>query len=60
MICVANYESYVMLSQELIYTAITRAKERCIVVAESSALRFASSRSSLQNKQTFLPELLLD
>ena len=59
-ICVANYESYVMLSQELIYTAITRAKERCIVVAESSALRFASSRSSLQNKQTFLPELLLD
>ena len=59
-ICAANYESYVMLSQELIYTAITRAKERCIVVAESSALRFAASKSSLQNKQTFLPELLND
>lgn len=59
-ICALNYESYVMLSQELVYTAITRAKQRCVVVAESAAIRFASTRSALQDKQTFLPELLVD
>lgn len=53
-----NYESYVLLSRELVYTALTRAKKKCIVVAESGALKLSSTISSIQDKQTFLPQIL--
>ena len=42
----------------MIYTAITRAKQKFILVAEAKALRFAIGRSNLKKKQTFLQQLL--
>lgn len=55
-----DYGSYALLTKEMIYTAITRAKQKCILVAETKALRFAIGRSNLKKKQTFLQQLLKD
>ena len=52
-----DYGSYALLTKEMIYTAITRAKQKCILVAETKALRFAIGRSNLKKKQTFSKEL---
>ena len=50
--------SYVLLTREWVYTAITRAKKRCIIVAQGSALEFAISTSKIPLKQTYLRNLL--
>jgi len=53
-----DYTAYKLLTKELVYTAITRASKKCILCAESSALRFATSNSNVSTKQTFLQKLL--
>ena len=53
-----DYTSYMLLSKELIYTAITRAKKRCILCCENSALRRAINTSNVKSKQTFLKDYL--
>lgn len=57
-ICGIDYSHYKLLTKELVYTLITRAKKHCVVCAENKALRFAISRSNVTEKQTFLKELL--
>jgi ATP-dependent exoDNAse (exonuclease V) alpha subunit len=47
-----------MLSREWLYTAMTRSSLYCTVIAENKALRRAISNTSVQNKQTFLKELI--
>lgn len=51
-------ESYVLLNRELVYTALTRAKKKCVVVAEKRALKTAASKSGIAEKQTFLGSIL--
>lgn len=53
-----DYASYVLLSNELLYTAITRAKKYCVLCAETNALRFATNKSNVSKKQTFLQSAL--
>ena len=53
-----DYNSYSLLTKELIYTGITRASKKCILCAENSALRYATSNSNISTKQTFLAEML--
>ena len=53
-----DYSSYSLLTKELIYTAITRAKQKCILISEAKALRHAIKKSNLKNKQTFLQQFL--
>lgn len=50
--------SYVLLTREWVYTAITRAKKHCIIVAQGSALDYAINTSNIPLKQTFLQGLL--
>lgn len=50
--------SYIMLSCELLYTAITRAKNHCVLVGETKAIRRCCSVANGNNKQTFLPSFL--
>ncbi len=57
-ICAIDYSHYMMLSRELVYTAITRSSEHCTLIAENKALRYATKTTSVENKQTFLKELL--
>lgn len=53
-----DYTHFKMLSRELVYTAITRAKKHCILVAETRALRRATNTTNIISKQTFLPFFL--
>jgi len=50
--------SFLMLTKEWVYTAITRAKEKCILCAESKALRYAISHNSISNKKSHLKRIL--
>lgn len=53
-----DYNSYSLLSKELLYTGITRAKNKCYLIAQTSALRYATAKSSIVDKQTHLCEQL--
>lgn len=53
-----DMSSYKLLSKELVYTALTRAKKYCCVVAQSSALALASHISSVAQKSTWLSDEL--
>jgi exodeoxyribonuclease V alpha subunit len=53
-----DYTAYTLLTKEWVYTAITRAKKKCILCAENAALRFAISNSNITAKQTFLKQML--
>lgn len=47
-----------MLTREWVYTAITRAKEHCVLCAENKALRYAISNHHVSKKKTHLKHLL--
>lgn len=47
-----------LLTKEMVYTAITRAEKRCYLLAENAALRKAIVSTYVSTKQTFLKELL--
>lgn len=51
--------SYVMNNSELLYTAITRAKKYCVLIANNSAVRNAIKKKEVKVKQTFLKDLLV-
>lgn len=53
-----DYGSYTLLSRELVYTAITRAMKKCIVVAQNTALRYAVMNNKTSTKKTHLQKLL--
>lgn len=57
-ICGIDYSHYKLLTREMIYTMLTRAKKYCILCAENKALRYAISNSNVKKKQTFLCDLL--
>lgn len=49
-----------MLTNSLVYTLLTRAKKKCILIAQSPALDMATSTNFVPDKRTFLVELLND
>lgn len=55
-----DYYSYALLTKELVYTAMTRATEKCDIVAQNSALRKAVATSAVSNKLTHLTLLLYE
>ena len=57
-ICAIDYSHYMLLTKEMIYTMMTRAKEYCVMVAENSAYLYAIGHSNISKKQTFLKEEL--
>ena len=50
--------AYSLFSKELVYTAITRARKRCVVVAQNTALYSCINTTRVRYKQTWLQELL--
>ena len=46
--------SYIMLQRNLVYTAVTRAKERCIIIGDRQALYAAVSNLYLRNRRLFV------
>ena len=57
-IYVLPMQAYSLLNKENVYTAITRGKKHCTIVAESSALHKAISTSEINSKMTFLQSML--
>jgi exodeoxyribonuclease V alpha subunit len=49
---------YIMLTSELLYTAVTRASKDCTLIAQNSALQTAIRTKSSTTKQTFMKEML--
>ena len=58
LICGLDYSHYVMLSKEMLYTMMTRARKYCVIVGENKAIRYACSQSGVIEKKTFLCNLL--
>lgn len=50
--------SFMLLCKEFIYTGVTRAKEACIMIADSGMLHMGIRKSQGNNRRTFLRELL--
>lgn len=53
-----SMQAYSLLNKENVYTGITRAKQHCTVISESSALHTAISTSEINSKLTFLQNML--
>lgn len=53
-----DFNSFVLLTKEQVYTAITRAKNHCTIVAQNNALRYAIQQSGVSCKQTHLVRIL--
>ena len=49
-----------LLTKELVYTGITRAKKKCYIIAQNKALRYATTHSEVRQKQTHLQKCLHD
>jgi len=58
-ICGLDYSHYKLLTNEMVYTMLTRAKETCVLCAENKALRYAIVNSNIPSKQTFLRDFLI-
>ncbi|MBA1438642.1 MAG: AAA family ATPase [Epsilonproteobacteria bacterium] len=52
-----SFSHYIMHNTKLIYTAITRAKHRCVVIGESGAFESACKRVETTKRDTVLLEL---
>lgn len=55
-----DFSSYALLTRELVYTSITRAKKKCYLICQTGALRYATAQQSVSNKQTHLQDCLYE
>lgn len=55
-----DFSSYHLLTRELLYTAITRAKKYTELIAQTNALRMATVQEQVSKKQTHLQDLLYE
>lgn len=55
-----DFSAYALLTRQMIYTGITRAKSHCYVVAQTSAFRYAVAQNGVSKKQTLLQDMLHD
>lgn len=53
-----DFGSFIQLSREWVYTAMTRAIDKCYMIAQNNALRYAVSKNSISVKRTHLAKLL--
>ena len=54
-----DYSHYKLLTKEMVYTMLTRAKEYCVLCAENKALKYATKQTSVSTKQTHLKDMLI-
>lgn len=53
-----DFSAREMLTREWLYTAITRAKKKCVICAETNSLQFCVMKSNIPLKTTFLIDFL--
>lgn len=52
-----SYSHFIMLNNKLLYTAVTRAKEKCIIIGESYAFISACKRKDVVIRDTVMKQL---
>lgn len=55
-----DFSAYSLLTKELVYTGITRARQKCELIAQTGALRKAVATEGVTKKQTHLIECIQD
>lgn len=55
-----DFDSYSLLTKELVYTAITRGIKKATLIAQTGALRMAVGTEGVSNKHTHLQECLYE
>jgi RecD/TraA family predicted helicase len=55
-----DYSSYVLLSRQLVYTALTRASKLAILICENEALIHAIRTDNASKRNTFLKDMLAE
>ena len=53
-----DYSAFTLLSRQWVYTAITRASKKCVLMVQTTALVKAIGTDSSGNRQTFLGDLI--
>lgn len=53
-----DFSAYSLLTKELVYTGITRAKKKCELICQTGALRMAISKEGIMSKQTHLQDTI--
>lgn len=53
-----DFSSFSLLSRELVYTGITRAIQKCVILCENNAMHKAISISSSKERRTFLADIM--
>lgn len=53
-----DFSGFSLLTKELVYTGITRAKKKCDIICQTGALRMAISKNGVSSKLTHLRETL--
>ena len=53
-----DFSSFSLLSRELVYTGITRAIKKCVILCENNAMHKAISISSSKMRRTFLADIM--
>lgn len=56
-IIITDMTHYTLLDTCLLYTAITRAKKRCLLLSESSAFKMCMSNNKSKSRQTWLKDM---
>ena len=56
-ICIIDMSSYIMLNRKILYTAITRARKRCMLISEPRAFKACLDDENNKPRNTFLSEM---
>jgi len=56
-ICLFDMSSYIMLNRKILYTAITRAKKKCMLISEPRAFKACLDDENNKPRNTFLSEM---
>jgi len=56
-ICVFDMSSYIMLNRKILYTAITRARKKCMLISEPRAFNACLNDENNRPRNTFLSEM---
>jgi hypothetical protein len=56
-ICIFDMSSYIMLNRKILYTAITRARKKCMLISEPRAFKACLDDENNRPRNTFLSEM---
>ena len=56
-IIITDMTHYTLLDTCLLYTAITRAKKRCLLLSEPSAFKMCMNNNKSKSRQTWLKDM---